>query len=407
ARMARADMVLTLFIIFSLTSFLLAYEAEGKKRFFFFILFFIGIALSTLTKGPVVVVFPLGIAAVYLFLNRKLKVFLEPGFLWGWLVFLLLILTWVIPYLIRVEISAVKEQFALTNILSRPEPFYYYLVEFWPRFAPWSFFLPSAVLFFFQKNPGQSKTRLFLFCWIVVIFVLIFPVHNKTYRYLLPIFPAYSLILSASLMENLLPSYSQKKGWFFRSWNYSTWFCFFIFISSFILAPFLIWWFTDSFSATLVVVVASVALGGVALIGYGIFRKELLTKILVISFSSLLIYEAYFYFITREDERHSPIKKVAEIIKLRINPVRVYTFGINEEKTILLDFYLDQEVPELDNPYLLAKVLNNPYNTCLISSEGGLKQILDKFPSKTLEVFPITHYKKATYFLITSKRDKK
>ncbi len=162
ARTARADMALTLFILFSLTCFFLAYESSGKKRFPLFILFFAGMALGTLTKGPAVILFYLGPATLFLFFKKRLRVLFEPGFWWGWFLFALILLSWVLPYLSRVGVSTVLEQFSLSKILSRPEPFYYYLVEFWPRFAPWSLFLPAAVVFFFRQNPDQRDEKLFL-----------------------------------------------------------------------------------------------------------------------------------------------------------------------------------------------------------------------------------------------------
>lgn len=402
ARTARADMVLTLFILFSLSCFYIAYQSSDRKRFGFFLLFFVGLALSALTKGPVII-FPLGIVALFLLFNRRLRVFLEPGFWWGWIVFLFLILAWVIPYLSRVEISTLKAEFALTHILSRPEPFYYYLIEFWPRFAPWSLFLPAAVLFFFKKNPEQQEERLFLLCWVGVILILIFLVHNKTYRYFLPIFPAYSLILSASLKENLLSFPFSKKEWLSRAWEYATWVCFFIYIFSFLLAWFFVWWFTRSFTATLVTVFVSI--GGWGLIGYALLKRELRTKIIVLSFLSLLIFETYFYFITREDDKHSPVKKIAEIIKFQVKPAVFYTFGVNGEEAILLDFYLDSEVLKLENSSQVVKALKETAKpSAILISQKGFEQVFGKLPPKTLAVFPITHYKKTTYFLITSKK---
>ena len=61
-----------------------------------------------------------------------------------------------------------------------------------------------------------------LLCWIGIIIALIFPIQNKTYRYFLPVFPAYSIILGAACKENLLLLASYQKDWLTRSWEYST-----------------------------------------------------------------------------------------------------------------------------------------------------------------------------------------
>ena len=315
ARTARADMVITLLILFSLLCFYVAYDSSGKKRFLLLTLFFVGMALGTLTKGPIVILFYLGIVAAFLFFQKKLKMFIEPGFLWGWVFFTLILLSWVLPYLTRVPFSTVAEEFNLSEILSRPEPWYYYLLQFWHRFAPWSLFLPSAVLFLLRKNPGQQDARLFLLCWTGIILTLIFPVHNKTYRYFLPVFPAYSIILGATFREGFLSLSAHRGDWLVRSWKYSTWACLFIFIVSFVPGPFLAWRFTHSFTAT--IVSTGVFLVGGLLIGYGLRKGTMLSKVVVISLLSLLTYETYYYFISREDRVHSPFMQIAESIKSR------------------------------------------------------------------------------------------
>ena len=262
AMSARADVALTFFILASFVCFYVGFESSGKKRTLLFILFFAGMALGTLIKGPVVLLFYLGTVVVFLLFKRKLQVLLEPGFWWGWLVFALILLAWIVPYLSRVDYLTIKEQFSLAKILSRPEPFYYYLVEFWPRFAPWSLFLPAGIIFLSRKNSEQRDVRLFLLVWIGVVLALIFPIQNKTYRYLLPIFPAYSIILGAMFMETFSALGSVKKDWLIRLCKIPTRFLLFIFALSLLPAPFLAWGFTHSLPNTLVGIGVLLAGGG-------------------------------------------------------------------------------------------------------------------------------------------------
>src|SRR6058998_3402723 len=68
--------------------------AEGRGRHFFW-LFYLGMALATLTKGPVGVVVPLLAAVPYLTVTRRWGQFWQRGFpLSGALLFLLLALPW-------------------------------------------------------------------------------------------------------------------------------------------------------------------------------------------------------------------------------------------------------------------------------------------------------------------------
>ena len=74
----------------------------------------------------------------------------------------------------------------------------------------------------------------------------------------------------------------------------------------------------------------------------------MLSKVVVISLLSLLIYETYYYFISREDRVH--------------------------------------------------------WTACL-TSQKGFTQISQGLSPKSLAVYPITYYKEATYYLIISKRE--
>ena len=301
------------------------------------------------------------------------------------------------------EVSTVLEQFSLSKILSRPEPFYYYLVEFWPRFAPWSLFLPAAVVFFFRQNPDQRDEKLFLLSWIVIIIAFISLIQNKTYRYLLPIFPAYSIILGAAFKEGFLSAVSMQ-DWIGRFWKYPVRFYLFIFLITFLPAPFLAWWFTRS--ATVALVSMVIFLGGSILIGYAIFRGKALAKVVVIGLCSLLIYETYYYFISFEDKKHSPFMQIAESIKSRTDSEALCFFDFAGEKAILIDFYLDTVAPKFSGASEVVNFLtkNNEPHACL-TSQQGFTQISQDLSPKSLEVYPLTYYKKATYYLIISKRE--
>ena len=403
ARTARGDMVITLFILFSLICFYWGYESAGKKRCFLFVLFFVGMALGALTKGPVVILFYLGPIAVFLFLKKRLRVLLEPGFWWGWVVFLLFLLSWIVPYLSRVKISTVMEHFALSEILSRPEPFYYYLVEFWPRFAPWSLFLPAAVLFFLRKNSDQRDARLFLLSWLGVIIVLIFPIQNKTYRYFLPIFPAYVIILGAAFKEGFLSPVANKQDWMTRFWRYPSLFYLVVFLIAFLPAPFFAWWFTREL--TPVVVSMLVGFLGILLIVYTIRRGKDLAKLVVMSLVTLIIFETYYYFISREDKKHSPVMQMAKAIHSRIEPDKLCLFDLRGDSTIFINFYLDTVIPKFNNPSEVKTFFNQPrkLRACL-TSEKGLNQIFKDLPPQKIDILPMNVSKKATYFLVINKK---
>src|SRR3989454_976055 len=93
-RMVLTDMVLVFFTTLSIFSFFLAMEGEGRaKRWYWG--FYVGMALATLTKGPVGVLVPLLAVIPYLLLTRRWReIAPECRLLTGTAVFLLIAAPW-------------------------------------------------------------------------------------------------------------------------------------------------------------------------------------------------------------------------------------------------------------------------------------------------------------------------
>jgi len=395
SRTARTDMLLTFFILASLTSFYVAYEASGQKRFRFFILFFASMSLATLTKGPPGILFPLGTSVLFLFIKKKLRVLLEPGFWWGGVVFVGILCPWLFLYFTRVSPTTFIDTFNVEAILTRPEPLYYYLIEFWPRFSPWSLFLPAGIIFMCRKNPALKEAKLFCLCCLGVILAVIFPMHNKSYRYLLPAFPVFSLILAATWKEASLYKEITKER-LASCWKASASILFAIFTVSSLAAPFICWWYTRSPTGTLVCIF-DLIVGG-SLLGYMHFRGKATARVVVIGLSALLIYETYFFFIAQEDEKHSPGRQMAAAVQSLISKegLRIFDF----DKVTYLDLYLDTIVPELKSPSEVIRYLseNSEPRACLMSKKGY--DLIH--PQVSQEPWAVHHipYRKETYFLV-------
>ena len=77
-RMALTDSVLIFFIAQSLYGFWLGFYGEGRARHWMWI-FYVGMALATLTKGPVGFLVPLITVGLYLFLVREWAGFWQRG----------------------------------------------------------------------------------------------------------------------------------------------------------------------------------------------------------------------------------------------------------------------------------------------------------------------------------------
>jgi 4-amino-4-deoxy-L-arabinose transferase-like glycosyltransferase len=400
ARIARTDMLLAFFILASLTCFYIAYQSCGQKRFWFFILFFAGMGFGTLTKGPPGILFPLGTASLFLFFRKRLRTMFEPGFLVGSVVFGAVVLPWFLLFLSRVGLTEFLQKFSVHAIFTRPEPFYYYALEFWPRFYPWALFLPAAVFFLFRKNLAGSDERLFCLCWIGLVIAVISPMHNKSYRYLLPAFPVYSIVLGAAWQEVCRTDTiagDRLAAW----WKISTCLCLIIFALAFVAGPVFTWYHTRSFHSTAISAFVLV-MGGLLWIVLRL-RATYWSTIAMISFLSLLVWETYFFFISREDTLHSPVKAAAEIVRSQVSRDQLATFALGD-KALALDFYLDAVIPELNDPSeVVAFLTRGDRERACLMSESGYQVMIPHLSEVRVNVERIPSPKN-TYYLVTREK---
>jgi 4-amino-4-deoxy-L-arabinose transferase-like glycosyltransferase len=164
--------------------------------------FYIGMALATLTKGPVGFLLPLFVSLIYLTLQKDWEGIKRMKLLPGMLLFFVIVLSWYLPALSKGGWDYFNEtilrhsvgRFAKGTIHIRP--FYYYLYTFPVDFLPWTFFLPAAVYYGYSKERIEKrKSFLFLLIWFAVIFLFFSLTKGKRDLYLLPLFPAVSLMV--------------------------------------------------------------------------------------------------------------------------------------------------------------------------------------------------------------------
>lgn len=175
---------------------------KGSKRPFIIYGFYIGMALATLAKGPVGFILPLLVSLIYLIIQKDWNGIKRMKLIQGMILFIIIVLAWYLPALLK----GGKEYFNETIMLhtvdrfakgsSHIRPFYYYLYNFPADFLPWIFFLPAAIAYGFSGGrAGIKREFLFLFVWFAVIFIFFSFSKGKRGLYLLPLFPAVSLIV--------------------------------------------------------------------------------------------------------------------------------------------------------------------------------------------------------------------
>ncbi len=221
-RMALTDSVLVFFTTLALYGFWSGLHAStdpgtglrGSERHAMW-LFYVGMALATLTKGPVGVIVPLLTATLYLTWTKRWGQFWRHGFpVAGTFVFVLLALPWYAAML-AIHGSAYTAS-AQANTVGRflnPMEGHGFTVLFYIPvllfgFFPWSALLPFALHAAFRdwrEARGTPSQELELFCalWVAGVFLFFTLSSTRLPHYIAPLFPA-AAVLTASYWHRCL-----------------------------------------------------------------------------------------------------------------------------------------------------------------------------------------------------------
>lgn len=200
---ANIDATLTFFTTGSLLCFFRWYQGrQGEKRGLFLYGFYITMGLATLAKGPVGFILPLLVSLAYLIVQKDWKGIKRMKLLSGMILFLVIVLSWYLPALLKGGKEYLNETLMLHTVdrfakgSSHIRPIYYYLYNFPADFLPWVFFLPGAIVYGFCRGMAKKRREfLLLLVWFAVIFLFFSFSKGKRGLYLLPLFPAVSLIV--------------------------------------------------------------------------------------------------------------------------------------------------------------------------------------------------------------------
>lgn len=172
-----------------------------KNNIIYLYILFISMALATLTKGPIGVLFPLGTAVLWKIfspINYKLS---KKHIIGSILLFFII----VIPWYSAISITHGKTYFDtfflfhnikrfLAPVDSHKGPVWFYLPIFFAGLFPWSFFLfqsLKASIKLIEKTPQITV----LLLWGGVIFIFFSIAKTKLGSYIFPIYPAIAVII--------------------------------------------------------------------------------------------------------------------------------------------------------------------------------------------------------------------
>ena len=184
-------------------------QRYSQKRILIFWVFF---AIGTLIKGPIIFLFVLLPISIFcLFISSKnLKSFFKNKY--GYLLYFLIVLPWFILITIKSNWLFWQESVGhdlLKKVVSSQEshgfpPGYYFIslyLFFWPGCV---YFLAIIKKYFYKIKQLTIKQETFFLICIIFPPLLIFElIPTKLPHYILPIYPALSILISSYLNENI------------------------------------------------------------------------------------------------------------------------------------------------------------------------------------------------------------
>lgn len=204
------DMPLTLFFTLSMMSYRLWLHDDSKK---WLIMFYVFMAMATLTKGLIGVVLPGGIAVIHLLLTknfaRLLKVFNPLAIIVFFAITVPLFWLTCKDNPDFFEFFFIREHFLryTTTIHNRYEPIYFFVPIIILALVPW-----TGLIFGGFRTRGISyNDKIFLAVWFLVPFIFFSLSDSKLIPYILPCIPPLALLSGESLRE------LQETGKNFRS----------------------------------------------------------------------------------------------------------------------------------------------------------------------------------------------
>jgi len=209
SRLIILDMGVSTFITGALISFIIGIQKPpGMSRRICVYLFSICVGLALLAKGLIALAIPGCIILLWVCVQNQWKNLLPLYWPSALLLFLGIGLPWHILAAIRnpefLEFYFVHEHFTrfLTTVHHRYQPWWFFIPVIIVGFMPWvAFFIGTTrdSLLKICQNFKEVKVHVFLWIWIIFIFLFFSASNSKLIPYILPIFPALSLLTGHTL----------------------------------------------------------------------------------------------------------------------------------------------------------------------------------------------------------------
>ncbi len=199
------DMPLSFFITLSLAGFWMGHRRDRR----YYLLFYLGMALATLTKGLIGIVLPAGVVFWWIVMTRKWSVIREALYLPGIVVFFLTATPWFVLVCLEnpdfFDFFFIQEHFLryTTKMHGRFEPWWWFIPILIVGAIPWTGFLPGAISDALPSSMArpthQDRSNLFLLLWFAVIFLFFSLSSSKLVPYIIPVMPPLAIMAGSFL----------------------------------------------------------------------------------------------------------------------------------------------------------------------------------------------------------------
>jgi hypothetical protein len=197
-RLVTTDMLFTFLLFAALLCFS---EFYRDRKGLFLYLFYAALALAVLAKGPVALILLGATILLFLLLERRVSFVKEMASVTGIAVFAIIAVPWFVLICLRekefFQFFFIDQHIMrfLTSKHKRSGPPYYFIPVLFGGLFPWSIFIPRAVV-----RAWRTPEMRLLLIWSLVVFAFFSVSGSKLPPYILPIFPALSVVLG-SLFE--------------------------------------------------------------------------------------------------------------------------------------------------------------------------------------------------------------